>query len=61
MIHEAFHKSRVAYRYYKIRYPERNYNEDQSRKHFQQDNYIDKAILKKVIDEIYKEQKEVLK
>lgn len=60
MIDPIYHKSRIAYLYYKEKYPGR-YNEDQARKQFNQDNKIDKKILKKIFKEVYKRQIERLK
>jgi hypothetical protein len=61
MIHEAFTKAYIAFRYYSIKHPERNYTSEQARKQFMQDNNVDKSLLRKVIDEIYSEQKGMLK
>lgn len=59
MIHEAFTKSEVAKRYFDLM--GQNISRDQARKNFHQDKKIDRVVLKKVIDEIYKEQLKKLK
>jgi len=61
MIHEAFTKAYIAFRYYSIKHPERNYTSEQARKQFMQDNRVDKALVRKVIDQVYSEQKRLLK
>lgn len=61
MIHEALKKSVIARRYYEIKDPEKTYTNEQARKRFDQDNYIDATSLKKVIDVIHKEQLELIK
>lgn len=56
MIHEAFRKAVIAYRYYQIIQPEKNYNNEQARKRFNQDKNINLKTLKKVIHTVFKEQ-----
>jgi hypothetical protein len=59
MIHEAFIKAEIAKRYYKKRGIE--LENEPARKRFLLDKNIDKAVLKQVIDEVYKQQKALLK
>lgn len=61
MIHEAFRKAAIAYRYYQIIQPEKNYNNEQARKRFDQDKNINIEILQKVIQTVFKEQADLLK
>lgn len=59
MIHDCLITGNIALRYYKIVHPERDYDENnrQASRQILQDKRIDKAILKKVIDQISKEAK----
>jgi hypothetical protein len=59
MIHEAFIKAEIAKRYYKKRGIE--LDNEPARKRFLLDKNIDKSILKIVFEEVYKEQKALLK
>lgn len=59
MIHEAFTKAEIAKRYYKKRGIE--LDKEPARKRFLLDKNIDKSILKIVFEEVYKEQKDLLK
>lgn len=61
MIHEAFTRSQVAFRYYKGKNPERKYTIEAAKKQFNQDVNIDLKIIRKVILRIFAEQKELLK
>ena len=61
MIHQALISAQVAIRYYKIKYPDRKYDTIQARKQFGQDTNIDKELLQKVIDKIFKEQNALIK
>ena len=61
LIHQALISAQVAVRYYAIKYPEREYDNMSARKQFAQDANIDKDILRKVIDKIFKEQQALLK
>jgi len=61
MIHPAIKKTQVALRYYKIVYPERNYDDHNAVRQFNQDKKINNVIVLRVITEIFKEQKEILK
>lgn len=61
MIHEAFTKSEIAFRYYQQKYPERNYTRKEAMKQFSQDRAIDRKIIRTVIDTIYSEQKQLLR
>lgn len=61
MIHEVYNKAAIAWLYYNKKHPGRNYDREQARKQFQQDNNIDEKILMEVLKVIFKEQKEMLK
>ena len=61
MIHKAFTKSEIAYLYYQLKYPHRNYDKDHSRKQFAQDKAIDIEVLLKVINNVMNEQLTMLK
>jgi hypothetical protein len=58
-IHGAFIKARIAAHYYAIK--GRNYEFQHALRQFRQDKAIDKKIVSKVISQIFKEQKEMLK
>lgn len=60
LIHPALTISQVALRYYAIVHPERNYHIERALKQFRQDRNIDKKVLRKVIEVIFKEQKKML-
>lgn len=60
MIHEAYNKATIAKLYYKKKHPGRNYDREQARKQFQQDNNIDDKILLVVLKEVFKEQKKMI-
>lgn len=53
MIHRAYKKTVLAYLYYKKL--GKDYDEDQARKQFAQDNNINEKVLHAVLKEIYKE------
>lgn len=61
MIHQALSKSEIAFRYYRIVHRDRDYNKEDARKRFQQDRKIDVKVVRKVIDEIFQEQRAILK
>lgn len=54
-------KTEVAYRYYSRCKPERNYSRTAAQKQFIQDTNVDLQLVRKIIHEIYLEQKDVLK
>lgn len=60
LIHPAFSKSEIAYRYYKIVHPDREYSKEKARIQFQQDNKLNLKTVRHVIDELYSEQKQLL-
>lgn len=60
-IHKAIIKAQVASRYYDIVSPGRNYPTQQALRQFRQDKNIDLKIVRQVIANIFKEQKELLK
>lgn len=59
MIHEAFIKAEIAKRYYKKRGIV--LDNEPARKRFLLDKNIEKSVLKTVFEEVYKEQKALLK
>jgi hypothetical protein len=61
MIHKALSKTEIAFRYYRAVAPERKYNKEAARKQFNQDRDIDSKVISKIVDQIFKEQKELLK
>jgi len=61
LIHPAFSKSEIAFRYYRIIAPDREYPKEKARIQFQQDNNINLKIVRHVIDELYSEQLLLLK
>jgi hypothetical protein len=61
MIHKALIKAQVALRYYTIVQPGRKYPPQQALRQFRQDKALDKKIVLRVISQIFKEQKEMLK
>lgn len=61
MIHEALNKSAIAERYYNIKHPERNYTRQDAVKQFAQDSQIDRQLLLQVVNDVFKEQKELLR
>jgi hypothetical protein len=61
MIHKALSKTEIAFRYYKEVAPERKYDKEAARKQFNQDRDIDSKVISKIVDQIFKEQKELLK
>lgn len=50
-------KTFLAYRYYQLKYPERNYDEDQARRQLAQDTKIDEELLLIALTMIFEEQK----
>ena len=61
MIHQALSKSEIAYRYYQEVAPDRNYPKEQARKQFQQDRNINVKVVRKILNDIFKEQLLLLK
>jgi hypothetical protein len=61
MIHEALSKSEIALRYYKQTHPDRKYKKEAARKQFDQDLNLDVKLIAKIIDQIFREQKELLR
>ncbi len=61
MIHDALNKSAIAERYYHIKHPERNYTRQEAVKRFNQDTKIDRQLLLQVVNDVFKEQKELLR
>lgn len=61
MIHEALNKSAIAERYYNIKHPERNYTRQEAVKQFAQDSQIDRQLLMQVVNDVFKEQKQMIK
>lgn len=61
MIHEAYNNTEIAFRYYIKKWPERAYSKDAARKQFAQDMNIDKKLLREVLNEVFSEQKNILK
>ena len=57
MIHPAISKTEVAKRYY----VGRGYSSETARKMFFQDKHINKKVVKSIIKDILKEQKELMK
>lgn len=60
MIHEALIQAKVAHRYYKMRYPSRQYTVQQAGKQLLQDKSIDMKLLKAVLRQIFHEQNEII-
>lgn len=61
MIHPALTITEVALRYYLLTHPERNYDRHNAVRQWKQDKSIDKKVLRQVIDQIFMEQKKMLK
>lgn len=61
MIHPALTITEVSVRYYKITHPQREYDRHNAVRQWKQDKSIDKKVLRSVIDQIFKEQKDLLR
>lgn len=61
MIHPSLTITEVALRYYAITHPERKYDRHNAVRQWKQDKDIDKKVVRQVIDQIFKEQKKMLK
>lgn len=61
MIHEAYYKDEIAFRYYKLVADARKYTKEQARKQLIQDKNIDFKSMEMVVTKIHKEQIDLLK
>jgi hypothetical protein len=59
-LHPLYNRTELAYWYYKLKYPTREYTREQARKQLAQDNNLDDKILLKVLRGIYEKQKLML-
>ncbi len=61
MIHIGLNTSEIALRYYSKYFPTRNYDRKQAARQFDQDSKIEPKKVWVIVQEIMKEQKELLK
>lgn len=62
MINQDIYKlAGIAYEYYRIKHPQRNYNRGRAHRSFVQDQHIDKKIVRAVVTRAYKKQMKALK
>jgi hypothetical protein len=59
-LHPLYNRTELAYWYYKLKYPDRNYDREQARKQLAQDNDLDEKVLLQVLRGIYQKQKLML-
>lgn len=60
MIHSALSKSEIAFRYYQLVKPDKDYTKGKARVQFQQDRKLDKRIIRQIVYDIFEEQKQML-